>query len=135
MIATMIATMIEPMIATMIDFLCATLPILAVMALFCVLYLLVQTQEESERFSRYWREECSKNIDLRHSFKSLITMVLKQAEEVKDEVLAKQCEEMLESLSYGSAPAQMITRLPITPHEINLNPPEKSARSSDGNPV
>jgi hypothetical protein len=141
MIVSSIATMVEPMLVTMIDFVCATLPILSVMALFCVLYLLVHAQEESETISRYWRKECSKNIALRHSLESLITMVLKQAKEVKNEVVADQCAAMLESLRYGEAPAQMITRLPVTPHEINppheinLNPPEKSARISDANPV
>jgi hypothetical protein len=119
--------------------------ILAVLTLLVVLFLgllLVQTHEEAERFSRYWLEEKSRNRDLRDSFNSLITMVLKQATEVKDNVTARKCEAMLESLSYGRAPAEMITRLPVIPHEINLNPPEKSARTkyfkgimSDGNPV
>jgi hypothetical protein len=119
--------------------------ILAVLTLLVVLFLgllLVQTHQEAERFSRYWLEEKSRNRDLRDSFNSLITMVLKQATEVKDNVTARKCEAMLESLSYGRAPAEMITRLPVIPHEINLNPPEKSARTkyfkgimSDGNPV
>ena len=119
--------------------------ILAVLTLLVVLFLgllLVQTHQEAERFSRYWLEERSRNRDLRDSFNSLITMVLKQATEVKDNVTARKCEAMLESLSYGRAPAEMITRLPVIPHEINLNAPEKSARTkyfkgimSDGNPV
>jgi hypothetical protein len=140
------------MIDTMIDTLCAPLTILEVIALLCVLYvcqLCVKVHQEAENFSRYWLQECRKTEALREttealreSFKSVMTMVLEQANEVKDAVSARECKEMLYSLRYESAPRQMLTRLPVIPHEINLNPPEKSARTkyfkgilSDGNPV
>ncbi len=137
------------MIDTMIDSLyafCAPLPILAVIALLCVLYLcqllVVEANKEAEIFSRYWLDECRKNRALKESFKSLIKMVLEQANEVKDAVSAQECKAMLTSLRYERIPMPMLSRLPVIPHEINLHPPEKSARTkyfkgilADGNPV
>jgi hypothetical protein len=79
---------------------------------------LASERAKSKRFMRWWREERSKNIALRDSFESLITMVLKQANEVKDKDLANQCAAMLESLRIREAPAQMLTRLPIDHYEI-----------------
>ena len=98
--------------------------------------------KETEKFSRYWLDECRKNRELQENFKSVITMVLEQANQVKDDVSARECKAMLTSLRYERYPMPMLSRLPVIPHEINLNLPEKSARTkyfkgimSDGNPV